>query len=668
MWYIKVDGISKTLELAPHTQLTYTITNPAFDPLQAEHAYTFSFTTPSSPAAMEITSYAERLDRYDILYPHQWPATLIVEGLPLEYGSLRLLKHTSSTLEWEFLCPGREILEKLAAIELTSLSEIVQYTPPEDVNRYIGFLFQTYETISPDIMGPNVWFEINIRGTLIKSDSIPYNTWNGYSSTQKNKAIEDFADLINSTLGFEIAFSYYSGLIRGILISDAVIELNYSDITVFGLLREIPYIEDIPNIKSLLAKQEMWKNNFLEANYDDEYNYCWPLILAPASAIGENSTAKKLWNFMSGEKYWFHLPQLGGGPVWKTGQYCPQPKMRWILQQLMEKVNVVSIIGDVINNEDIQTAILFSNVNMAKIQNGPFNEFNQDFDKPTIVPLLEWDLGWTMPAGSGKDFFITMCDFFGMYWRFKGEAIEFVKKVDQLRSAQEDWTSKCEPDWIREFVASGGQIIKYKEVEGIPPSDTQLLPYGTEGDAIELPANTLPFVLVEDRLASYTKLGWIWDTSYREFKAPYWLGPAVLAGYENGKPRTNTAPGFIFLFWRGMRNDSLGDKYGFASHDQYTYDGAKVGNLTLDMNAENNSIYDERWKDIFQQKNTHKITIPVRLGIADLINLKTWSNSVKRIYTPLGTILGVVMSVEATFISDIWQNEIVCRVELGVLR
>ena len=92
-----------------------------------------------------------------------------------------------------------------------------------------------------------------------------------------------------------------------------------------------------------------------------------------------------------------------------------------------------------------------------------------------------------------------------------------------------------------------------------------------------------------------------------------------------------------------------------------------VGTLNLDMHGVE-SIYQKRWKDVIEQKFSHKITINVRLSMADLVNIRRWNRTVKRIYTNHGTVLGVVMSVNAQFVSDIWHNEVVCAVEFGIMR
>lgn len=664
MWWIKVDGKERSLDLAPGTKLTYTMVNPAFDAAQTDNSYTYSFQAPISPTNSEITGWAFRMDRFDINYTKEWPATLYVEGIPYKYGILKLVSHSESTFECEFVIPGRKLLDKLDLVELTTLSEEVKYIQYNDWEDNKGYAFPRAGDLSD--VGDFVWFEITIKGKTIRSTQISTSTWNGLSSSSKDDLVLDFIDQINDEMGFLIA-SYIDFDRAGILINDCVIDISDSEISAAGLL--FPHV-GINVSRSLLRKQEMFMHHCqIDVLNNDEKNYCFPMVLAPASAQGENEGAKKYFNLVSGYTYWFHLPQLAEGHTkFKTGQYVPMPKVRWILLTLFEKVGLNSILGDAINNVDIQSTILFSNVNMARVQNGPFHEFNEDYDIASIVPLIEWDLAWTMPDGNGKDFLIAFCDYFGIYWRYVGEAIEFVKKVDQIQAAQEDWTVKCEPFWAREFVSSGAQIIKYKEVEGIPPSEGQLEPHGTEGDIIELPANTLPMVISEDRLANLHVGGWIWESDFRTWKTPYYTGPAILPGIENGQRKHNTVPGFVFLFWRGAQPDTEGDSYGLANHDTTNLQGDQVGTLNLDMNAEDYSIYDLRWKDIFEQRNTHKITINVRLGMQDLIRMEKWTNTVKRVYTPLGSILGVVMSIEASFTSDIWQNEVVCKVEMGVLR
>jgi len=665
MWWIKVDGKERSLDLAPGTKLTYTMVNPAFEAAQTENSYTYSFQAPISPTNSEITGWAFRMDRFDINYTKEWPATLYVEGLPYKYGVLKLVSHSESTFECEFVIPGRKLLDKLALVELTSLSEAVRYEQYNDFEEGKGYQYGYVDFANDDNFGDDVWFEIVIRGVTYTSPKWAKGLWNGWDGPTKNTKLQEFAEQINTELGLEIATTIGDGFQR-IVIRDTVIEITDDEVSPSVLFTY--WAED--GTRSLLRKQEMFMHHSqLDVLNNDEKNYCFPMVLATGSAVGENEGAKKYFNLVSGYTYWFHLPQLAEGHTkFKTGQYVPMPKVRWILLTLFEKVGINSILGDAINNVDIQSTILFSNVNMARVQNGPFHEFNEDYDIASIVPLIEWDLSWTMPDGNGKDFLITFCEYFGIYWRYVGEAIEFVKKVDQIQAAQEDWTAKCEPFWGREFVSSGAQIIKYKEVEGIPPSFDQLLPHGTDGDIIELPANTLPMIVSEDRLAALTGGGWIWETEFRTWKTPYWIGSAILPGVENGVRKHNTVPGFVFLFWRGAQPDTVGDSYGLANHDTTNLQGDQVGTLDLDMNAEDYSIYDLRWKDIFEQKNTHKITINVRLGMQDLIRMEKWTNTVKKVYTQLGTILGVVMSVEAQFTSDIWQNEVVCKVEMGVLR
>jgi hypothetical protein len=665
MWSIKINGIEKHIELAPGTTLTYNTTNPAFDPEQTENAYTYSFTIPATPHNCSIVKYANRMDRHDIRYDKEWDATLMVEGIPFKYGLFNILKDNPKSFEAEFKTPKRYLLDKLSNISLASLSQNVRYNQYDAFEEGKGYQYGYFEFAGDDLFGSEVWFEITIKGVTYTSPKWAKGTWNSWGNTIKNTKLEEFADQINTELGLEIATTIGDDMLS-IVIRDTVIEISDGDVSPSVLF--ISWVES--GFRSLIRKQEMWRyHTQTEIRLDDSYNYIFPMVLASGSAVGENAGAKKYFNMASGDAYWFHLPQLDGGhPKFKTGQYVPMPKCRWIFEQIMDKAGVTGILGEVINNVDVQSTILFSNVNMARTQAGPFKEFNQEFDRSTIVPLIEWDLGWTLPDKDAKEFLLVFCEFFGMYWRYIGTAIEFVKKVDQLHNSQEDWTNRCEPNWTREYKSPGAQILKYPDVEGVPPSETQLQPYGTEGEIIELPANTLPYVISEDRLANIIGDGWIWESDWREWKTPFWSGPAILAGVENGQRKRNTVPAYVFLFYRGYQMDNVGDLYCYASHDTTDYNGDNVGTLDLDMNAEEYSIYEDRWKDIFNQKNTDKITIPVRLGIKDLINIEKWTHTVKRIYTNMGTILGVVMSVEAIFISDVWQTEIICNVEFGVLR
>jgi len=653
-WFIKVRGKDGAIDTYPRTALSYTMVNPAIDPDQIDRAYTFSFKIPTSHRNCEILEWSHRIDRFDIHYTARWEAVLYLEGVPFEYGFLTLKSNTDMEFDVEFEVPGKDIMEKLDKIKLNKLSQWIRIPQPAVQPAWffgitVGY---TYYNATSGLggfgTGP-VYYRMTIRDRRITSPAYTLADW----GANKSAYLSDFKNQINTEFGEVIA--HVSTLLGNdlLIISDHVIQISEDEIETNELLVKNPGYSGVG------TRQYMWSEFASLVNGDAAYDFTYPVIMATESGGEDADGAASYWyNMKIGDLYWWQLPSLR-----RDNLYVPMVKARWVIEELLSSVGIDSYVGDALNTVDIQEAIIFSNASFGEDETyyGPYGDGQKEY-----VPLIEFDLGWALPEMSGKEFLTRFCESFGMYFTLIGDSIKFVRKRDQFENTVQDWTGKCEPRWERKSFSTGAQIIRYPEDEHIHHLD-QLLPYGEEGEEIVLPFNTLADIEVGEILAEITEIDeWEWQ-DINHIKVPLWHGSFTSVGKEPSLPKSSDVGDLVLLFWRGLRVSENGDTYGFATSGITDYNDSVVGTLNFDMHGVE-SIYEKRWKDILQQKSTDVISMSVRLSTHDVVNLRQWEHTVKKITTAQGSFVGLIRSVELSLISDIWSNEVVAIIEFGLVR
>jgi hypothetical protein len=204
----------------------------------------------------------------------------------------------------------------------------------------------------------------------------------------------------------------------------------------------------------------------------------------------------------------------------------------------------------------------------------------------------------------------------------------------KLRAQPQDWTAYADPTFRGKNDAREGFSLDYDRQGDETAFPNQLQRVDGGRDAIEF----IP--------GFYTLFDIRQVDSIAETRA--WLTPYIIEQGNSAFFGLSQEPSLRLFFDRGLQEDNAGNEYPHASHANLNTLRQPVGEYSLDWQGDA-GLFQKWWAPFIRitQRN-QRITLPMRLPLAELLALRDWSHSVRSIYTEHGHFVGAIESVRFT--------------------
>lgn len=599
---LNTDTGSFDLDLKEGEAMSIVLHNPLFDDNEFEVLYSYPFTLPATPPNLEALQHANRLDRSPTQTATYMNATLYVEGVPLEHGILELHENPFSpeSIGAVFKNSIPLLEEQLERIRINEILPTIAVT---------GFAPEAVWTFDQTTPAPAL-FQVGFGGQQF--------SFNPPAGTAPSAIAEELTNQINAT--FPGAASWVPG--------QQQLRISATAINTHGI--NLSWFTNIALDEAItlgLAQQTAF------------YNYTQSLLSTPAAS--HVFPIIRWYGFYKGDEIrldfhnYVNYHFVGGwlanlpssDPQWKT-TFVPFVKLPHIFQKIADNSNGLLIGYDgYFLNADVQKLIIFNNRSLDALVKDTY----PDGDKYLNSFQAAFDLNDHVPEMTAKELLQKFLSGFACWCRLVGKTLTFYKKRDQITAPPLDWTHLAEPGYQGTRIKKRGFKIRYPETEDRHEDSTQLQPTGSGEEEFTLPFHSAHVgvfpVLVGGGL----------------FKTPV----VRQAGSSQEGGVGDNSVSFRLLFDRGKQPGSSGVfQYPLASHDFTNYAGSATGTLSLDV-GKPGGIYQQNFKGVTELlADGQPVTIPVRLAIHDIVELRRWVNSRRIIKLPEGQMVGIVKSVK----------------------
>lgn len=588
------------------TSIDLNIISPLFDRDGAEALFSLPFKLPATATNLQAFGHANRLDNAD--NTTRYSGALYVDGLPFEPAGVIELDDQAFTSDYigvVFKNEAPRIFEQLDRLKINDILETIE-VPQVTTAHWI------FELDPP--VAPGNTYSIVINGTNYS-----------YTATTdiEPEVTQSLAIAINADhpgladAGFYEELRLFSVAVNGVTINGTT-NLDLISIITPGLAAQA-------NIQALIEG----------------------INLSPDSRVS--------FPYLYWEKYYKDLVtnyQLRANP-WLNGDWIsnePWPeKFRWqmtiipfvrlpyVLDRIAAAIPDFFTVhsGFFAPGGDGSGLIFFNNRSLDLLYYDQYeiefkyvNGFKQSINLNQHVPEL-----------SGSDLFHRLFDHFALWMRITGTGIEFVKKRDMLAQLPIDWTSMSEPDYTATRRLRRGFTLQYpdlrpedKNFEPNLPFDGQLedYVYGEGFEKIPLPFGTCK---VNDTVVALPGSGILKTACMNQ------PGSSDEGALGDNKYSAR------LLFDRGIQESDMGEQYVMASHDNTDQAGATIAALSLDLNAPD-GLYSLHHKGILDiSTDGQPVTLAMRLSIADLLEVRKWTNARRTIVLPEGQVTAVIKSI-----------------------
>lgn len=600
MLALKVNG--STLDLYPGTKVNFTLVNPIVDKDQAPRLYTWPFRVPASPRNSLALGYSNRLDVRDRVQVVD-NCQLFIEGELFETGKVKIVGGTEKTIELVFQRTEMALLEDLEKIDINKILETVSALGPAPSAHWIFDV--TCGT-------PNS-YAIQIGGMLF--------TYNALAGQTAANVVSGLSALIDAE---------YAGL-TFTFPGQTQLKLESSKLIEYGITVNLDSLICLAFVSATTqgeSRQQAFLTKVAEINEGTPTRYALPTIRWYSFYSADNPSYisyVNLWldgetrqNTPHTEKEWEHT-------------WVPFVLLKYIINQIQAQISdqVTDFAGTFYEREDIQSLLLFNNRSLDELE------------QETYEDGLKWlnrfqstiNLNQHVPEITAYELLTKFMGSFALHFRIEGKQWIFRLNREQITQQPIDWTTRAEPEYSAEFNTESGFIIKYdpNSSEGYE-DNTQLedLQVGDGETEIVLPFSTLN--MKGDELS---------DSFFTSWKVPIvnMPGSSPVDGFGENPF------GFRLFFYRGLQLDSEGSEYPFGQHDTTNYQGTEIAELSLALEGEK-GLYNQCFKGYLELLQAPVVTKLLRLGIEDLIEIRTWQNSRRKIFHQQGEMVGVIRSVQ----------------------
>jgi len=614
MLAFKVTTTGKCLDLGD-TSVNFTLANPLFDLQGLPKAFTLPFRVPRTPNNEDMLLHGARFD----VAPEDQAIEVMLGGVPFYNGVLSIESVTNEAFELVFKSNGLNLAKTLANdyldLNFFETHSITQTNTPEYYLRIVSNGGVGTSSMAMLIGGHTYTHTITAPADLyLFRDSI--NThFPGAASISGSDLIIDFgAGGIN--LGFN--FTLTNGANHVWLCLDTS-TYNRAQAAIDNF---------IAHLNSNAAAAVTARNHFFPA-------WKFPNFYDP----NDNALfgALDILNFHNGGTFdGSKNTEQNNNHNWDYA-FMACVKAFYIITERFESYDqVVNADGVMLDTEVVDRLVL----SMAKAIDYVMPDYG--FDAPayaTGVPeqmyynahaLTAYNLRDFMPHITSWQLLQSLMGILGFVILEEGEGFTFLSRNDMMTEVDAlDWTDRAEPQFSATKQAEAdGFTFEFKDLDTKVAQGQFLKAYKTGNGEKKVSVEIGPCAVVRELT----------------FGPATWIIPYT---DRNGDGDDNYK-GFL-MYYRGMQPNSIGDDYPFATNNIFDVDGVAVGTHTLAWDNGSNDLYNENWETFAEFLTAaRKCQKTLRLDIPDLIALKNWRNSRRRIFHNDGILDGYISQVSFT--------------------
>ncbi len=295
--------------------------------------------------------------------------------------------------------------------------------------------------------------------------------------------------------------------------------------------------------------------------------------------------------------------------------FVPYFKLQYIIKQIFAENNYV-VDDSFFNTEEKSLLYIFNNFCLDKQESIPVPPIGTIF---TTVCDNEITPGNHMPNNTVSEFLNGFCRMFNVHQDFKltGQKVRLISREDIYNNLSEDnWTQKQNGP----FEQTAPDRNQYGFSAGIDDADEYHV-------NVFIPFKTLERNNYSNRTIIDTPLSWPYNgfpTDPNDGSRSFLLAKVNQPGNSPLFPNLGVENPCIpkLMYYRGMKDDSLGNDYPYLTPTNLKQGGGTEGDLIMDWNDETFGIYKkfwERWINFIS--NARLISMPLRLTIEDIANL-----------------------------------------------
>lgn len=607
---------SEYLDLFPGTAITITVHNPFFDNEGAEALYSFPFDIPATPKNLTLLGYPNRLDHMNntALFP---AAVLEVDGVPFEHGVLELdaQKFTPDRIGVVFRNTAPDVWDALSKIRIRDVMETVssQASPPAP--------YWTYNlSVTP---ATGIEYKIII-------DTIAF-AWTAPSNVPVQAVV--------SALSLAIEAEFPGLAVQGN--NQTALRLNSDQVNLHYIDHDL--LQNLEFTGAVTVGQSIHRGLLNHANIVNaasSASHRFPVVFWKEFYKRAVTDYLERINPILNEETIENQPE-DNDRTWTTA-FVPFVTVPYIFQRIIAAAQnyFTTHTGWFADNQDAQDLIIFNNRSLDAVIRErhplpglPFKYFNGHKSSIRLADHL--------PDLDAKTFLQNLMTQFALWVRITGTSLHFTKKQEQTTGTPINWTHLSDPGFQATRIFRRGFTLQYPNIEDedrvmiSPDYPNQLEDYidGEGFHQITLPAAT-------------AKIGEAIGIRAQQ-NDPVGVMPVV------SQPGTSDEAGlgkndysFRLLFYRGLQGASNNVTYPMASHGAEKYGGASVGNLSLDLSPAGGlyQLHHQGVLDLILEGTP--ITLPVRLGVHDILEVRKWTNPRRTITLHEGHVTALVKSIQ----------------------
>jgi hypothetical protein len=594
------------------TSITMTLINPIFDKEKFQRTFSYPINLKNTPRNKKILAYADRLDGpTSKTVPG---AKLYINHLLFETGVIRIKGASDTQIRIVFESSALDYMKTVETKSIRSLSMPV--TVP------FNFCFSAQFQVT-DIQNNGKRLKLGINGHVFAR-----------LYPERNLLVNDINDVFPGIA--TLVSSDATSMVIDITCSDPTLPL-YIDVSPVYLFAEPAVPQASFNVignptRTSEKMQEAWQAWISSTNSSPE-NHVFPAVKNSSLYEGLNTAFSGYINYVNSSNE-LQVNQVKDVVNKLNFPYAlsPFPFVASIIQKIAEQAGV-NVYGDFLGDTELSSLILLSNVSIDQIIEERYEEVFQGQQAYINLWKRSYDLADQMPDISIKDFLVALAETFNLSITLTdGDLrIDFIRNL--LKKPAQNWTQKAEPSYDQTF------------------GDTESFnfDYDRQGNDDELVANQLQ--PIENQLGSATiqapffsayNLQEFDGISGRTWSIPFLDEP----GNSDEFPELDNEVSRRLLFYRGIAKDVDGNDYAYATFQAEDAGGNDIGDYSLEWAGEK-GLYETWWKELIEiLKSPRKVTLPIRLSMSDLIDLRAWKNPIVRIEHPKGIVEGVIKDVK----------------------
>lgn len=604
------------LDLPPRGGIVLNFDCPVFDPQRIDRLWSFPLNLPRTPGNERALGGAGRIDA--VAVGKKLPATLIIERTPFEEGIVRVTKATAKQITVVFQSRAVDLADRAEKTKLRDLSIPIEIATP--------FVPELYFEI-PRPVG------LTVAEIVVAIDGKNYFHYFHEPDIWVEKVNADYPGLITltSTSGNLILLQFNP--IEGI--NELEIDFN-------------PHYDPDPVLNSRAAYL-----NLIDLNYAAEYErvlqayadydvegedspFRLPTMYVPQLYDEKNEAWQGVANIYDQDRAGYRIidEEQDTRDGWATA-LLPQPRVLPLLERVYAQLGM-SLTGAAISDQELRELLIYNNHDITIfIQDlgpnligdlGGINARNLSW----IGARISWNLADHVPDIDALQLLNLFTKTFAQIITVEPGRVKLTSIRDLLRTAPRDWTNRIEPTYGVDYAERKSPVLEYARQgdDNIFAGQLERVQLGT---ATDTEAYTVPvFSTFEQE---------------RDITGVRMRVPVIEEVGRNERFDVGNEARLRFFFHRGLQPAAAaGRVFPQAGHSVRSFSGQAAGKYSMNWNGEH-GLYRQWWSELIELLTYGRTDRRrVRLGIAELLELKRW-RSVRRSYvTRQGTAVGVIRS------------------------